>query len=775
MNFYDLIKQQNLGSLLLSGNFGLEKENVRTDLAGNIALTPHPETFGDKAKHPYITTDFAESQVEMVTPIFDTTKEALKFVEALHDIVSLELDNEILWPYSLPPALPSDDHLIKAAQFTDPEITEYREYLANKYGTRKQLLSGVHFNFSFSDKFMHLLYDANPDNLSFREFRDQVYLKVARYYLKYCWLVIYLTGANSVAHESYISCCNPDKEKIGNDSYLFKGSSFRNGVSGYRNLEHFYVSYNSLYDYISDIKEAINGGQIIAAKEYYSQLRLKGGSKAGVLKDLYQNGINYVEIRTLDLNPLTKVGITQESLDFIHLLLVYSLVAPDFWLSDEEYRFANLNQILAADADRTQDIRLHYSANEERSLREWGIEFLEQVSEALSGLGIESDRLAILAKMQNKLRENAPSYAAQIADEIAIHGYKQFFMDKAQIYLAQSQQTYYKFSGFEDLELSTQVLLKEAIKHGVKFSFLDRQDNFIELEKAGVQQIIKQATKTKLDNYVTILAMESKIVTKTLMARQNLVVPHGESYASLDAALMDYPLFKGKPIVIKPNSTNFGLGITIFKTECSFEEYRQGLEMAFSHDKKVLVEEFIRGQEYRFFVIDGQTIAILNREPANVFGDGILSIRELVDLKNLDPLRGSGYVTPLEKIKLGVVEAMFLGQQGLNFESVPTAGQKVFLRENSNVSTGGDSIDYTDIMPKAYKRIAVKAAASVGAQICGVDMIIRNIKNPYPENNYALIELNFNPAIHIHTYPYQGKDRKVAERILQSLKLIEKK
>lgn len=775
MNFYDLIKQQNLGSLLLSGNFGLEKENVRTDLAGNIALTPHPETFGDKAKHPYITTDFAESQVEMVTPIFDTTKEALNFVGALHDIVSLELNNEVLWPYSLPPALPSDDHLIKAAQFTDPEITEYREYLANKYGTRKQLLSGVHFNFSFSDKFMHLLYDANPDNLSFREFRDQVYLKVARYYLKYCWLVIYLTGANSVAHESYISCCNPDKEKIGSDSYLFKGSSFRNGVSGYRNLEHFYVSYNSLYDYIADIKEAINNGQIIAAKEYYSQLRLKGGSKAGVLKDLYENGINYVEIRTLDLNPLTKVGITQESLDFIHLLLVYSLVAPEFWLSDEEYRFANLNQILAADADRSQDIRLHYSATEERSLREWGIELLGQISEALSGLGIESDKLEILAKMQDKLRDNTPSYAAQIADEIAEHGYKQFFMAKALDYLEQSQKTYYKFSGFEDLELSTQVLLKEAIKHGVKFNFLDRQDNFIELEKAGVKQIIKQATKTKLDNYVTILAMESKVVTKTLMARHNLVVPHGESYASLDAALVDYPLFKGKPIVIKPNSTNFGLGITIFKTECSFEEYRQGLEMAFSHDKKVLVEEFVRGQEYRFFVIDGQNIAILNREPANVFGDGVMSIRELVDLKNLDPLRGSGYVTPLEKIKLGVVEAMFLGQQGLNFDSVPSAGQKVFLRENSNVSTGGDSIDYTDIMPKAYKRIAVKAAESVGAAICGVDMIIRNIKNPYPENNYALIELNFNPAIHIHTYPYQGKDRKVAERILQSLKLIEKK
>lgn len=116
---------------------------------------------------------------------------------------------------------------------------------------------------------------------------------------------------------------------------------------------------------------------------------------------------------------------------------------------------------------------------------------------------------------------------------------------------------------------------------------------------------------------------------------------------------------------------------------------------------------------------------------------------------------------------------MFLAMQGLDFTSVPQKNQKIYLRENSNVSTGGDSIDYTDIMPKAYKRIAVEAAKSVGAIICGVDMIIQNIKNPYPVNNYAIIELNFNPAIHMHTYPYQGQSRDIAKWLLQVLKLIE--
>lgn len=648
MSFYDLIKKHDLAHLLMTGNFGLEKENVRTDLHGRLALTKHPTVFGDKAKHPYITTDFAEAQVEMVTPVFGSTTEVLKFMEAMHDMVSLELKDEILWPYSLPPVLPNDDSMIKEAQFSNPEITEYREYLAHKYGKRKQLLSGVHFNFSFSDKFLNTLYCINPDNLSYREFRDQVYLKVARYYLRYCWLVIYLTGANSVAHESYLDCCKRPTEKINTDTHLFTGaSSFRNGVSGYRNLEHFYVSYNSLYDYIADIKSAIANRHIIAAKEYYSQLRLKGSTKGGVLDDLHKNGINYVEIRTLDLNPLTKVGITQESLDLIHLLLVYSLVGSEFWMSDEEYQHANLNQILAADANRNQAIMLHTSDGGTRELHEWGIKILDNVHSVLADLGIPLEQLTVLEKYQEQLSQDLPSVSQIIAQKVQQNGYCDYFLDLANYYLEQSKATYYKFTGFEDLELSTQILLKESIKHGVKFKFLDRQDNFIELSNNGNTQFIKQATKTSLDTYATVLAMENKVVTKEIVQRSGIVVPAGDDYASIEEALIDYPLHKDKAIVIKPNSTNFGLGITIFKDKYTVEDYRRGLELAFAHDNKVIVEEFMLGKEYRFFVIGSETVAVLHREPANVIGDGVSTIVQLVEDKNKNPLRGTGYVTPL--------------------------------------------------------------------------------------------------------------------------------
>lgn len=773
MDFLQSIIKHNLTDLLFTGNFGLEKENLRVDQNGNLALTPHPAVLGDKAKHPYITTDFAESQIEMVTPPLGSPKEVLNFMQALHDMVSEQMVNEYLWPYSLPAVLPEDNNLIKEAQFSIPEITEYREYLSHRYGKRKQLISGVHYNFSFNDKFMNLLYKVEHDNLSYREFRDQVYLKLARYYLKYCWLFIYLFGANSVMHESYMEGNAYSIDKINEDSYIFKGaSSFRNGVNGYRNIEYFYVSYNSLYDYIADINMAIENGQIIEAKEYYSQLRLKGHSKGRVLEDLKQNGINYIEIRTLDLNPLVPLGITLDSLELIHLFMVYALLAPDFYLSDDEYRLANQNQVLAADGDYTKGIMLHFSAKKTKNLNNWGIEVLDNMYSILSSLDIDKEKLQVINKYKLRLETMEANPAAIIEEEVKKYGYVDYFMSKAKEYLTDTNQHYYKFSGFEDLELSTQILLKEAVLNGIEFRFLDRQDNFIELFSHGERHIVKQATKTEVDNYATILAMENKIITKELMLRYNIVVPNGYGYASQDEAMLDYPLYSGRSLVIKPNSTNFGYGVSIFKSKFTKADYKTALKIAFSYDKKVLIEDFVYGKEYRFFVIDGRTVAVLHREPANVVGDGEKSISQLVAVKNDNPLRGTGYKTPLEKIALGIVEETFLKHQGLDFNYIPKPGEKVFLRENSNISTGGDSIDFTDIMPQSYKRIAIKAAISVGARICGVDMIIKNIQNPYPENNYAVIELNFNPAIHIHTYPYKGRDRKLARQILQLLKLV---
>lgn len=197
--------------------------------------------------------------------------------------------------------------------------------------------------------------------------------------------------------------------------------------------------------------------------------------------------------------------------------------------------------------------------------------------------------------------------------------------------------------------------------------------------------------------------------------------------------------------------------------------YKRAVDIAFGCDCSVLIEEFVSGKEYRFFVINNEVVGVLQRIPANVKGDGKKTIRELVEDKNCDSLRGKGYRTPLEKIELNEPEAMFLQQQGLYFESIPAKDKVVFLRENSNVSTGGDTIDVTDNVHQSYKDIAVKSAQKLGVKITGLDIMIDDVTAPITDDNYAIIEMNFNPAIHIHCYPYKGINRELNEKILNAL------
>ena len=197
--------------------------------------------------------------------------------------------------------------------------------------------------------------------------------------------------------------------------------------------------------------------------------------------------------------------------------------------------------------------------------------------------------------------------------------------------------------------------------------------------------------------------------------------------------------------------------------------YQRAVEIAFEHDNSILIEDFVPGREFRFFVMGDKVVGILHRVPANVKGDGNSSIRDLVIKKNEDPLRGKGYVTPLEKISLGEAEAMFLADQNLTFESVPSSDEIVYLRENSNISTGGDSIDFTDDIHQSYKDIAVEATKALDVEITGLDMMITDVTSPATEQNYSIIEMNFNPAIHIHCYPYVGENRYLNEKVLDAL------
>ena len=521
--------------------------------------------------------------------------------------------------------------------------------------------------------------------------------------------------------------------------------------------------YSSITGYKQSIDQMLKDGRLSAPSEFYSPVRPK------FVKD--PNHISYVELRFIDIDPLVKVGITEDSLYFLHALALYGLLSeePDDFdataqsCANDYHGYAALYGLNATpfQCDRNGDYINIWQKAEER---------LFAVSELFDRLGIQrAEYHKTIQRAVDLIKNPKQRNVYALLEGVLRIGYIPFHLEKANQYLAESQSNNFNFIGFGDMELSTQLMIREAVRRGVSFEILDRKENFIRLKKNENVQYVKQATKTSLDNYASILVMENKLVTKKNLEEHGIRVPKGEEYTNSDIAKADFDVFQGKPVVIKPNQTNFGIGITIIKDNSDEDTYRRAIDIAFEHDSTILIEEFIEGKEFRVFVIDNEVVGILHRVPANITGDGVKAVRELVHLKNQDPLRGKGYHTPLEKIQLGEAEAMFLQAQGKDFEYIPKLGEVVYLRENSNISTGGDSIDFTDDIPESYKQIAIKAAKALNVRITGLDMIIKDFTQDANDNNYAIIELNFNPAIHIHCHPYKGENRRLNEKMMDAL------
>jgi len=766
--FIQTIIENSLIKDLFRGQFGLEKENVRVDQEGKLALTPHPKAFGSKTDNPYIQTDFSESQIEMITPSFDSIEETYQFLNALQDIVSLELDGELLWTSSNPPIL-LDENEIPIAKMNDPIADEYRKVLADKYGKKRQLLSGIHYNFSFDEQFLQKLYEVAGQGSVYKDFKDAIYLKIARNTLRYRWLLIYLTGASPVFDKTYMEQCVSLSHSDDNKSYYFPNmNSLRNSECGYRNNKPFYVSFDSTSDYVHDLNSLIEQDDLLSEKEFYSAVRLKTAKRFNPLQELVDDGVAYIELRLIDLNPLYKVGISKDTMHFIHLFILFMLLKEDESFNIEDQKMADLyhDQMMKQGIDGV----VNFSNGFYGTMKDMALACIDEMKAMVKLLQQDVEEwIKILNGEKQKIMHPELGFAVQIKSHIQKSTYMKYHLAKAKAYAEESINNGYRFAGYEDLELSTQLLLKAAVKRGIKFKLIDRDENFVELTKGNHKEYVKQATKTSLDSYSTVLIMENKVVTKEVLKEHGISVPTGDAFRNIEEAMTAYELYQGKAIVIKPKSTNFGIGITIFNRKFSKEDYQQAFEMAFRHDQTVLLEEFMTGREYRFLIMGEEVVGVLHRVPANVVGDGIHTIEQLVHEKNKDPLRGRGYKTPLEKIQLGEAEEMFLKNHGHHWGEIPSEGQVVHLRENSNISTGGDSIDFTDDIPESYKKLAIESARAAKATFCGVDMMIDDLTVEASDTNYSIIEINFNPAIHIHCYPYKGKNRKADEKILDLL------
>lgn len=745
-----LIEQFQLQFLFQEFSLGVEKESQRVTPDGRLATTNHPTVCGSRSIHPYIQTDFAESQVELITPVTTSTHEAMNWLTALHEVTQRSLTNdERLWPLSMPGILPPAEE-VRVAQLENPKEVAYRQHLVEVYGNRKQLVSGIHLNIGFSERFFAQLFASLQLNTpeQQRAFQNEFYFRQAKNFLRYEWLLTYLFGATPVAAEGYAT-----------NLPTMPVRSIRNSSFGYTNLPSVCVDYSTLDTYRQSIEQYVASGALLLEKELYETVRLRGIPSVTTLDE---RAIQYVEFRSFDLNPYVPYGITEEALDFI--------VTFSKWLvwNDE-----NPTQAEILEAKRWKEqvaLQNPYEALP-TELQQKAEAVLMSMAEMVRQLQLPN-KDALLTMIEEKrvlFTQPSQTLAAQLADESSL---LECGIRLAQEYFDLAWFEPFSLKGFRDLELSTQILMFDAIQKGVEVKILDGSDQFLQLTFDGQTEFVKNGNMTSKDSVSSMLAMANKTVTKKILEQVGIHVPQGIELSDEQQAITIWPSVKGRPTVVKPKSTNYGLGISILKENQSEEDFLEAVSLAFKEDQQILIEEFIEGTEYRFFVMNGQTRAVLLRKPANVEADGIHTIEELVDLKNQNPLRGYGHQYPLTKIDKGAIETLALKQQGYQWNSIPKEGEVIYLRENSNISTGGDSIDMTDKMDESYKKIAEQAANALQTVITGVDLLIPDYTQPAKVQDferYGIIEANFNPAMMMHIYPAQGQGQRLTMAVLEEL------
>lgn len=418
--FKDILNKEEL----LAGNFGFEKEGLRITEDGKLSLTPHPEIFGNKLKNPYITTDFSESQVEIVTPTFKSITEAYECLSFLVDIVNTNIpENEYIWNQSLPCILPENNQIPLAIYEgkKGEESYNYRVHLAKKYGTQKQMISGIHYNYSLSDKTIEKLHEKLADDIGLQEFKNEIYLKITRNYLRLKWFIIYITGASVAAHPTFTQECIKlmkleDKHE---SNYSNQGPSFRNSRIGYKNLEPLYPHYTTIEDFAKDVNNYIKEGILSEAKELYTQIRLKPKDRDRNLDSLKEDGILYVEVRTVDINPFEKCGISKTDAEFIHLFLIYLLLLDEeenkHWQKEGLY-----NEEIVAEKGFNPNTRLEKNG-EMIQIKKWANRILDDIEKINTIFKLEKDN--IIKPIRERVNNQRQTHAKKLQKIITTEGY----------------------------------------------------------------------------------------------------------------------------------------------------------------------------------------------------------------------------------------------------------------------------------------------------------------------------------------------------------------
>jgi len=308
---------------------------------------------------------------------------------------------------------------------------------------------------------------------------------------------------------------------------------------------------------------------------------------------------------------------------------------------------------------------------------------------------------------------------------------------------------------------STKGIYDEAVKREIPVTRIGK-DSILQLGYGRNQRII-EATLTDRTSCIAVDIACDKELTKRLLQDAALPIVDGSCCRTLDEAL-EVGEAIGYPLVVKPYNGNQGRGVTVDIK--SPKELEEAYDEAAAISPKVIVERFIEGNDYRVLVVNRTVVAVAQRIPPMITGDGVHTIRQLVEEENKNPLRGFGHEKPMTKIPFDAIMEKYLAKNGYSLDSIPSSGEKISLRFNANLSTGGAARDCTDKIHPDNIDIAVKAADIIGLDIAGIDICTKDISKSLWDIGGAILEVNAAPGIRMHMYPSYGKSRNVAEDIV---------
>ncbi|MGN7999252.1 cyanophycin synthetase [Sphingomonas sp. 22176] len=311
---------------------------------------------------------------------------------------------------------------------------------------------------------------------------------------------------------------------------------------------------------------------------------------------------------------------------------------------------------------------------------------------------------------------------------------------------------------------TTRALVEAAERRGIPVTRLNEQ-SLIQFGQGSRQKRIR-ASITGDTAQIAVDIAGNKAMTKQLLGAAGLPVPRGVVVRRVEEALAEAKRLRW-PVVVKPLDGNHGRGVT---TGIADEDaLRTAFDLALQHGRRVIVEQQVPGNDHRILVVNGKVLAVAERVPAQVIGDGFHSIAQLIDDLNQDPRRGVGHENVLTRIVIDEAMLALLEKSGRTPATIPMAGEQVILRDTANLSTGGTAVDRTDVIHPANRAIAEQAAAVVGLDVCGIDFLSPDIRRPLGETGGGIVEVNAAPGFRMHLEPSSGTPRDVAAPVIDML------